>query len=171
MLKHAADTGVKGCAAKLAAYYNPVGGREPNAEISAQWLDIAIQRDATPWAMAMKAWLSLAQAPLPPEKLSEAARLFQAAADRGNAWALVGLGSLHLVKNGPLSYDAGKAIELFRRAARMGEPDGAEMIADMCATGEGVQKNWWLARKWRRYARAIEYQQRDKKESLIELED
>lgn len=171
MLTHAADAGVKGCAAKLAAYYHPMGGVKPDAAVSAQWMDRAIHRDATPWAMAMKAWHSLAQEPVPPEKLREAARLFRLAAERGNAWAMVGLGSLHLVKNGPLSYDAGKAIELFRKAARMGEPDGAEMIADMCATGEGVQKNWWLARKWRRYARAIEYQQRDKKESLIELED
>ena len=171
LLKQAAEAGVKGCAAKLAAYYSPLGGETPDAAISAQWMEIAIQRDATPWAMAMKAWLEMSQDYESSEKLREAARLFHDAADRGNAWALVGLGTLYLARNGPFPYNAGKAIELFRQAARMGEAEGAEMIAEMCASGEGVQKNWWLSRKWRRYARSIKFQQRNKKESLIELED
>jgi TPR repeat protein len=121
--------------------------------------------------MAMKAWLEMSQDYESSEKLREAARLFHDAAERGNAWALVGLGTLYLTRNGPFPYNAGKAIELFRQAARMGEAEGAEMIAEMCASGEGVQKNWWLSRKWRRYARSIKFQQRNKKESLIELED
>ena len=53
----------------------------------------------------------------------------------------------------------------------MGDATGAEMIAGMCAEGEGVEKDWWLARKWRRYARSVKYQQRTKKSSLIQLED
>ena len=63
------------------------------------------------------------------------------------------------------------SVELFRQAARMGEPLGAEMIADMCADGDGVKKDWWLSRKWRRYARSIEYRRKDKKTTLIELVD
>lgn len=98
-------------------------------------------------------------------------RSFRMAADRGEAAALVGLGWLHLQENGPLPQNPGKSIELFRQAARMGEPLGAEMIADMCADGDGVKKDWWLSRKWRRYARSIEYRRKDKKTTLIELVD
>ena len=77
---------------------------------------------------------------------------------------------MHMMENSPLPLNPGKSIELFRRAARLGEASGAEMIADMCADGAYVKKDWWLARKWRRYARAIEYRQKEKKSTLIELE-
>lgn len=173
MLKIGADAGVKGCAAKLAAYYHPKGGQQPDAEISAAWMKIALERDKTPWAMTLRGWELVAEheEAASPEKLREAARLFRLAADRGDAAALAGLGWLHLQENGPLAQNPGKSIELFRQAARMGEPIGAEMIADMCADGDGVKKDWWLSRKWRRYARSIEYRRKDKKTTLIELVD
>ena len=173
MLKIGADAGVKGCAAKLAAYYHPKCGQQPDAEISAAWMKIALERDKTPWAMTLRGWDLVAEheEAASPEKLREAARLFRMAAGRGEAAALAGLGWLHLQENGPLPQNPGKSIELFRHAARMGEPLGAEMIADMCADGDGVKKDWWLSRKWRRYARSIEYRRKDKKTTLIELVD
>ncbi len=174
MLKTGADAGVKGCAAKLAAYYHPMGGSQPNAEISASWMKIALARDKSSWAQLMRGWELVAEneETASPEKLREAARMFRLAADQGEAAALVALGVLHLQENGPLPLNPGKSIELFRQAARKGEPLGAEMIADMCAEGAGVKKDWWLSRKWRRYARSIHYQKRKKPaETLITLPD
>lgn len=173
LMKRAADAGVKGCAATLAAYYHPLGGHQSQPEISARWMKMAVERDATPWAVALRGWMLISeQEETPsPANMRRAARLFRKAADAGDALALVGLGFLHLLKDGPLPYDAGRAIDLFRQAARQGESQGAEMIAEMCAEGIGVKKDWWLARKWYRYARSIEYQQSRKRTSMIQLDD
>lgn len=172
-LKRASDAGVKGCAAMLAVYYHPDAGEQPDAEIAAQWMKVAVERDETLLAMVLRACSLMEEheAAAAPEKLREAEHLLRRAAAQGCAAGYSGLGTLHIMEGSPLPYDAGKAIELCRKAARMGDSVGAEVIADMCAEGEGVEKDWWLARKWRRYARSIEYQQRNKKSSLIQLED
>lgn len=166
-----AGGGVKGCAACLASYYHPQEGAEPDVAKYRQWMQIAVKRDATPWALTMRAFEIMQENEDTAPAMKEAAELLRRAADAGYPMALVGLGMQHLKEKGPLPYNPGKSIELFRRAARQGEALGAEAIADMCAEGSGVRKNRWLARQWRRYARSIEYRQRDKKESLIELPD
>jgi len=80
--------------------------------------------------------------------LHKAARLFQAAADKGDDWGLNNLGSMLLNGLGGLKQDHTLAVQCFNRSAALVNPWGMYNLAICFLYGYGVQPNHTAALEW-----------------------
>lgn len=170
LLAKAAEAGVYGCATHLACSY--YAKNEKDSILFRKWLKWACYKDHEPMACFIYGSWLLKETTASEKQQKEAIRLLKFASEQGIGGASCVLGGFYMQENGPVPQNISIAIEYLRLAARQGEADGAELIADMCAEGIGVEKDWWLARKWRRYARAIRKQEENKPQPpLIRLDE
>ena len=74
---------------------------------------------------------------------------YEEAAARGDALAIIGLGSLHYSGSG-IAKDAAEALRLFQQAAELGRAEAMNNVGVMYETGAGTARNQSKAREWYR---------------------